>query len=69
MSGKTADLYVLTKGDLTIPTSLVSEKNRLLNEGFTLDEDKDTKTETEASKSESSDKTSKPETAKTASKK
>lgn len=59
MSGKTTDLYVLTKGDLTIPTSLVSEKNRLLNEGFTLDEGKDTKTETEASKSESADKAAK----------
>ena len=69
MSGKTTDRYVLTKGDLTIPTSLTSEKNRLLNEGFTLEEDKDSKTETEASKPESSDKTSKSETAKTTSKK
>lgn len=67
MSGKTTDLYVLTKGDLTIPTSLVSEKNRLLNEGFTL-EDKDSKTETEASKSESADKAAKAESAKTSKK-
>lgn len=67
MSGKTTDLYVLTKGDLTIPTSLVSEKNRLLNEGFTLEED--TETTTETSKPESADKAAKTETAKTTSKK
>lgn len=66
MSGKTTDLYVLTKGDLTIPTSLISEKNRLLNEGFTLEEG--TETTTETSKSESSDKAAKPESAKTSKK-